>query len=296
MSLKRKHFETRFSRYQDELRQVLEGSCNLIPLKLVSKECRELADDFIPELIDALTSRMDPQMVCHVSGLCNSVRIDEMLGEMKEIDGPQVVKPLDPSNFDTCPKCEYVMSQYTNTLKRLAKKDLRVRLLDICGYLGSYSESCRAGVNHELDAIYDYIQKDMKPKDLCSLIGLCQESTLHRVRLTGSGQNAASTNVRVWQPPKTKDDDLECDFCKQLVESVRQWLVANNTQEEFQQVLEGLCKQTGKFKGECLSLAQQYGEQIYNTLVEGLDGNEICKTIGVCPAGLRRVQVLHLLV
>lgn len=263
----------------------------MIPLKIVAKECDELADDFIPELIDALTSRMDPQMVCHISGLCNSVRIDEMLGEMKEIDGPSKIKPLDPNNFDTCPKCEYVMSEYTGVLKRLAKKDLRVRLLSICGYLGSYSESCRGAVIHEMDAIYNYIQNNMKPKDLCSLVGLCQESTLHRVPLLNANSRG-STNVRVWQPPKQKDDDLECDFCKQLTESVRQWLVANNTEEEFQQVIEGLCKQTGKYKNECLNLAQQYGKQMYDTLVEGLNPEEMCRSIGICPAsGLKHIKV-----
>lgn len=276
---------------QDELRQVLEGSCNLLPIKLVAKECRELADNFIPELIDALTSRMDPQMVCHISGLCNSLRIDEMLAEMKEIDGPKPIKPLDPNNVDTCPKCEHFVGEQVEFLKSLAKGDLRTRLLGMCGHLGSFSESCRVAVIHEMDAIYQYIQHDMKPHDLCSLIGLCQESTLHRVQLVrGNRPGVPQTNVRVWTPPKVKDDDLECDFCKQITESVRQWLVANATEEEFQQVIEGLCKQTGKYKQECLSLAEQYGKQIYETLTEGLNPVELCRSIGICPSGLLKTQ------
>jgi saposin len=45
-----------------EIRDVFEGSCNLIPIKVVAKECRNLADNFIPELVEALASQMNPQV------------------------------------------------------------------------------------------------------------------------------------------------------------------------------------------------------------------------------------------
>lgn len=47
---------------QEELKEVFEGSCDLIPIKVVKKECKKLADDFIPELIEALSSQMNPQV------------------------------------------------------------------------------------------------------------------------------------------------------------------------------------------------------------------------------------------
>ncbi len=46
----------------DEIRQVFEGSCDLIPIKSVARECEKLADDFIPELVEALASQMNPQV------------------------------------------------------------------------------------------------------------------------------------------------------------------------------------------------------------------------------------------
>lgn len=46
----------------DEIRQVFEGSCALIPLKVVQNECKKLADNFIPELVEALVSQMNPQV------------------------------------------------------------------------------------------------------------------------------------------------------------------------------------------------------------------------------------------
>lgn len=72
-----------FSLKQEEIREVFEGSCNLIPIKLVRHECIHLADDFIPELIDALASQMNPQVVCATAGLCNSLRVDMQIMEYK---------------------------------------------------------------------------------------------------------------------------------------------------------------------------------------------------------------------
>lgn len=47
---------------QEEIKEVFDGSCDLIPLNVVKKECKRLADDFIPELIEALASQMNPQV------------------------------------------------------------------------------------------------------------------------------------------------------------------------------------------------------------------------------------------
>ena len=45
---------------QEELREVFDGSCDLIPIKLIAKECRALSDQFIPELVETLASEMNP--------------------------------------------------------------------------------------------------------------------------------------------------------------------------------------------------------------------------------------------
>lgn len=45
-------------------------------------------------------------------------------------------------------------------------------------------------------------------------------------------------------------DDLPCEFCEQLVIHLRDVLIANTTEQEFEDVLRGLCQQTGSFKDE----------------------------------------------
>lgn len=58
---------------------MLEGSCKLMQLKPVVKLCLKFADELVPELVDTLSSQMNPQVVCSVAGLCNSASIDKMI-------------------------------------------------------------------------------------------------------------------------------------------------------------------------------------------------------------------------
>lgn len=62
--------------------------------------------------------------------------------------------------------------------------------------------------------------------------------------------------------------------------------MANTTQTEFKTVLEGICKQTKSFKSECLSIADEYYDVIYQKLTKELDPNAACFLIGICPKGL----------
>lgn len=71
-----------------------------------------------------------------------------------------------------------------------------------------------------------------------------------------------------------------------FVFNFRDVLTANTTETEFKQVLEGLCKQTKSFKAECLSIADEYYDKIYETLTKNLDPEGACFFVGVCPKGV----------
>ena len=49
---------------------MFEGSCALIPIKIISSECKKLVDEFVPELVETLASEMNPDTVCSVAGKC----------------------------------------------------------------------------------------------------------------------------------------------------------------------------------------------------------------------------------
>ena len=83
---------------------------------------------------------------------------------------------------------------------------------------------------------------------------------------------------------KEEDDDLPCRLCEQLVNHLRDLLVANTTKAEFKQVLEGLCKQTKSFARECAGIVDEYYTEIYEFITKNLNSAHICRMAGICPS------------
>lgn len=56
--------------------------------------------------------------------------------------------------------------------------------------------------------------------------------------------------------------------------------------------MEGICKQTGSFKSECLSIVDQFYVNIYHSLVTNLIDDKACILIEICPKSLNSVAPL----
>lgn len=52
------------------------------------------------------------------------------------------------------------------------------------------------------------------------------------------------------QKPNEVSEELTCEFCEAMVKHLRDILVANTTEDQFLDVLKGLCKQTKSFSNE----------------------------------------------
>lgn len=85
------HDQLESNQTQEDIKNVFEGSCKLIHIKPIVKECITIVDQFIPELIETLASQMNPSIVCSVAGLCNSAHIDELIVKY-ESSKPEVIK------------------------------------------------------------------------------------------------------------------------------------------------------------------------------------------------------------
>uniref|UniRef100_A0A182MI21 Saposin n=1 Tax=Anopheles culicifacies TaxID=139723 RepID=A0A182MI21_9DIPT len=276
---------------QADLKAVFEGSCKLIPVKVVKKECCKLADDFIPELVEALASQMNPNVVCSVAGLCNNAAIDKLLAEMPAVK-PQLEEDVDedkPSGevgfaYDdsfSCEKCNSIAGQIERRFRSADRDSVLEGFLRACGQMSSYSDACSSLVLTYFGEMYDHMYRNLKADAVCHLSGACV-ANFHQHEAEGQIEIRPMGGVGVL--PVT-GDDVPCKLCEQLVDHLRDVLIANTTELEFKQVLEGLCKQTKSFADECNNLVEQYYREIYETLVHNLNSNDACFMIGVCPKG-----------
>ncbi|KAB0800131.1 hypothetical protein PPYR_08011 [Photinus pyralis] len=258
---------------QEEIKEVFEGSCKLIPISIVAKECCRIADEFAPELIDTLASQMNPQIVCSVAGLCNSERVHDLIAEDSKVHA-MVSKRQKPLN--TCEGCYKVIEIVEKNFRQASRDQILQTALQICGKLGSLSDACSNLILNHFNELYNHINANLNPEQFCLMSGECKARfhTHANVEITP----LANTGVI-----HVSGDELPCELCKQLVHHLQDVLVANTTENEFRMVLKGICKQTHSFKDECLSLVDQYFTEIYNFIANELDAGLVCSVVRICP-------------
>ncbi|XP_049821569.1 uncharacterized protein LOC109601826 isoform X7 [Aethina tumida] len=261
---------------QELIKEVFEGSCALLHIKPIVKECDKIADEYIPELIDTLASQMNPQVVCSVAGLCNSAKIQKMLADSKlNSADDKTIAPVNPDKSDPCEGCHSVVKVMETKFNQMSRDDVLQAFLHVCGKLSTLSDACSNIVLTYFTEIYQHIQQNFNPTDVCLMAGECSaQFHTHNIEIT------PMSHVGYVYP---KGDDLPCDLCEQLVGHLRDLLVANTTESEFKRVLEGLCKQTKSFANECLSIVDEYYSVIYSYLVNEMKPKEMCTLINICP-------------
>jgi len=143
-------------------------------VKIVAKECSKVFDNFIPDLVDALASQMNPQMVCATAGLCNSARVDRLLAEKATND-------VYAKYGQECGDCHALVDDVRPKLDAASDKDIVEKLLNICGHMGSLSLGCKEIVLANFEDISTHIRAHFNSREVCDLAGTCKVCYLKNV-------------------------------------------------------------------------------------------------------------------
>lgn len=240
---------------QEEIKEVFEGSCKLLPIKLVADACIKVVDEIIPQLVEMLASRMDPNMVCTVSGLCNVVHTAK---ENKIAKYFRLI--LDQQKDDECTECTTMMTDVKTFLKSASESDVKKYIENFCDEkIPSYL--CDVLVNSYLPSLYDYIV-GTDAKTLCSSVGICPK-------------------VCNLQDSPQVNDELTCEFCEHVLQHIKDEVTANTTAEEFRTALLNFCKHVGSFSDKCTSLVNDYYDALFD-YIRKLNTKGMCTLIGLC--------------
>jgi len=239
---------------QEELKEVFDGSCDLIPIKIVAKECRTLSDQFIPELVETLASEMNPDTVCTVSGLCNSARIDAMLEqeEQQQYGGD-------------CNLCREGARQVKERLAGLSQDQVRDKAMELCGYLGTFSTACMETVSENSDEIYRMLTEQFD-EEICDLSGLCSQSF----------EKVPATTL---QP----GEDIQCEFCEKVIQHWIDVYASNSSLQEFKALLDGICEKVDtKNAAHCKHIVDDYYIPAFEFIRSELKPHMLCSLVGLC--------------
>eukprot|EP00092_Neocalanus_flemingeri_P033617 GFUD01036545.1.p1 GENE.GFUD01036545.1~~GFUD01036545.1.p1 ORF type:complete len:893 (-),score=233.50 GFUD01036545.1:245-2923(-) len=242
---------------QEELKEVLEGSCDLIPLAIIAKECKTLSDQFIPELIETLASEMNPDTVCTVAGLCNSERIDKML-EKVEMQG--VVQYGGDCNI-----CRQGARKTKLQLQKMTQDQVEDRMLELCGYTGSFSNACMETALEESDGIYKMLTEQFN-EEICDLSGLCSQSF----------EKVPATIIK-------EGEDIQCEFCEKVIKHWLDVYASNASLAEFKAMMDGICEKLDKKNSvHCKHIVDDYYIPAFEFLRNELDPHMLCSVVGLC--------------
>lgn len=203
---------------QEEMKEVFEGTCELIRIKSIRKQCDKLADDLVPELIEALSSQMNPQVVCSVSGLCNNAAIDKELAKhSKEV----VVKKEShlPRKGLTCGQCNKVSTLISTKFANTDRDQVLENMLMMCGQMSSLSDGCSAIVLAYFNEVYDHLKENLNAENICHMAGVCADQ-FHQHEEDEDDMIEVIEDSRIGFI-EHEGDDIPCDLCKQLIVHLR---------------------------------------------------------------------------
>lgn len=265
---------------QELIKEVLEGTCNIyFPIRLIADECIKLVDEFIPEFIEILSSRMDPQTVCAVAWLCNSDKMKNLIGDINIVtriksEAPKFLKGYS-SKSDVCQDCKTFATEAIQKVKDMGENEFSNRLIEFCGKLsGALHTVCKMAAESKSHEIYLYIINDMKPDEVCALAAMCID-----------GLDPIDKKINEENPIaqiKKLSADPECELCIQLVTRLREVVVANSSRDETKEVLLNICSHLKMYKDECTSYVTNYFDEVYNFIIEEMNPNLLCQVFGLC--------------
>lgn len=201
--------QLRSNETQEDLKEVFEGTCEIIRIKKIRTECDKVVDDFVPELVEALSSQMNPQVVCSVAGLCNNVAIDRQLAgsaqDFIEYNKRQLL----------CNNCGKISNLISTRFKHTDRDHLLENMLSYCGKMSSFSDGCSNIVLSYFSEIYSHLSSNLNKENICHMSGMCSH-LYHQHEESSEEDSIESSEVGF-----SKGDDIPCDLCKQLVTHLR---------------------------------------------------------------------------
>ncbi|XP_004470631.1 prosaposin [Dasypus novemcinctus] len=306
---------------ESEILTYLERACDWLPKPNMSASCKEIVESYLPVIMDMIKGEMSrPGEVCSALSLCESLQKhlaalnhQKQLESNKipEVDMSEVVAPfmanipllLYPQNGprsqpqpkgagDVCQDCVQMVtdiqtavrtnSSFVEALVEHAREQcdrLGPGLADLCkNYINQYSEIAVQMIMH------------MQPKEICALVGFCEELKAMPMQTLIPAQVAAKNVIPALElvEPIKKDlvqakGDIYCEACEYVVKEVVKLIDSNKTEEEILHTLEKMCtKLPESMSEECQEVVDTYGRSILSILLEEASPELVCTMLRLC--------------
>jgi len=228
----------------------VEKACSIIPG--IQPICDQLVAAGIQQIINYINQDLSPTQICTLLKLCSS-NIAVAVPEAPVVAVPQV-------GDATCDTCQYVVTIIESYVEDNATVDeIEQKLQAACNVIPGIGPICQEFIDYGIQEIVNYINADLTPLQVCTLIKLC------------------SNEVAVMAPT-----DTNCDLCKYVVGIVEEWLESNATIAQAVTRLDALCTYVPGFEAVCEQVVQMGVKEFVTFVQTNEQPDTVCTQISLC--------------
>lgn len=202
---------------QQSIVTALEKVCHLMPSKLVT-QCVDFVDTYGPAVIQLIIQECDPHLVCSLLHLCDKAAAPAA----GAADVPaQIISPSTGGTGNECTVCVMIIEYLESMLQQNSSIAEIQALLDrVCYHLPQrYIDKCQNLVKKYTDVLVHYISAAANPKEICTLIGVCDKVTTGvRQTVPTVGQNECIWGSSYWCVNRENAEKCNAvDYCKRYI-------------------------------------------------------------------------------
>ncbi|XP_057312443.1 uncharacterized protein LOC130653962 isoform X2 [Hydractinia symbiolongicarpus] len=256
---------------QAEILGGIKAACSILPTTYQAL-CQEAVTLYGQQAINVLVQyTANTKQLCTMIGLCSSKKSHASTLKLNVLKAVVYKK----SN-DLCTTCQkYVGTVHLLIANNETQAEILVGMKALCSVLPTaYQPACQEVVTlYGQQIINMLVQYTANPKQFCSLIGLCNSTTLNIERFQ---------MIKKLIGVKTNTD--YCLTCQQYLGTLHMLIANNATQAEILNALKSACSLApSTFATECNALVTLYGPTLIKWLVSyTADPSKFCTMIGLC--------------
>ncbi|KAK2154404.1 hypothetical protein LSH36_269g05058 [Paralvinella palmiformis] len=106
----------------NKVQKFMESACSIIPDAEVATKCKQMVDNYLPELLAMLEKNIDPQMICSLLGMCNGVKDLVQHHPINSLHRVALIKVPSWQADPICADCKKLMQDIKNDFVKSEKQ------------------------------------------------------------------------------------------------------------------------------------------------------------------------------
>jgi saposin len=235
--------------------------------------CKDMVKQYLPEIMQLLSSDFDPKLICQSLGFCTQTMPEArtFFLKLKLMKSKFFALASSANSDEGCSMCKIVMKdiQDLDRNKEIQTDIENLLKKQVCERFGNFKATCNGLIDAYGETMFELLATELDPTSRCVSWGFCAADNVIR--------DPVST------PVKGVAGGPECILCEYVMKQLDEMLAKNASKEEIKEALEQVCGfLPSELTASCDAFVTQYSEEIIDLLIQELDPSAICATLGLC--------------